>query len=149
MAAALRWSDLTTWTCSAGTLTFNEATGDTYYVDPERSSALGAGQAEGVVDPVGQGDGSIVHDQFENGALVVVAGLILARTDTTGTAGADALMSDMMAKARSALRADSTLTFGSGATIVGRCNLLPTFPPASGDLKQFLFGVVSESVMPA
>jgi hypothetical protein len=149
VAAALRWSDLTTWVTPAGTLTFNEATGDTYFVDPQRSSPLGAGQAEGSVDPRGQTDGSLVHAMYENGGLVVVAGIILARTDTTGVTAADALMSDMMAKARSALRANSTLNFGGGAAIVGRCNILPTFPPLAGDLKGFLFGVVSESIMPA
>ena len=149
MAAALRWSDLTTWVTPAGTLTFNEATGDTYYVDPQRSGPLGAGQAEGTVDPKGQTDGSLVHLFFENGALVVVAGVVLARTDTTGVSGADALMSDMMAKARSALRTNSTLNFGGGAAIVERCNILPTFPPLASDLKGFLFGVVSEAVMPA
>jgi hypothetical protein len=149
VAAALRWSDLQTFTSSAGTLTFNEDTGDTYFVDPQHSSPLGAGQAEGAVDPKGQTDGSLVHDQYENGALVVVAGIILARTDTTGVTGANTLMSDMMAKCRAALRANGTLTFGSGATIVGRVNVLPTFPPLDGDLKGFLFGLVSESVMPA
>jgi hypothetical protein len=149
MAAALRWSDLTTWVTPAGTLTFNEATGDTYFVDPRRSGPLGAGEAEGAVDPKGQTDGSLVHSFYENGALLVPAGVILARTDTTGITGADALMSDMMAKARSALRANSTLNFGSGAAIVGRCNILPTFPPLDGDLKGFIFGFVSESIMPA
>lgn len=149
MAAALRWEDLTTWVTPAGTLSFNEATGNTYFVDPNRSTPLGAGGTEGVVDPKGQTDGSLVHNQYEIGALLAIAGAILARTDTTSDAGADALMSDMMAKARSALRANSTLNFGSGAAIVCRCNLLPTFPPIQGTLKGFIFGVVSESIMPA
>ena len=149
MAAALRWSDLATWVTPAGTLTFNEATGDTYFVDPKRSSPLGAGEAEGAVDPKGQTDGSLVHPFYERGALLVPAGVILARTDTTGVTGADALMSDMMAKARSALRANGTLNFGSGAAIVGRCHMLPTFPALDGDLKGFVFGFVSEAVMPA
>lgn len=148
MAAALRWSDLTTWVTPAGTLTFNEPTGDTYWVDPQRSSPLGAGATDAPVDDRGQTDGSLIHAFFEKGALLVPVGVILARTDTTGIAGADALMADMIAKARSALRANSTLNFGSGAAIVGRCNLLPTFPPLAGDLKGFLFGFVSESVMP-
>lgn len=149
MAAALRWGDLQTWVTSAGTLTFNAASGDTYFVDPERSSPLGAGQAEGAVDPKGQTDGSLVHDQFERGALLAIAGVVLARTDSTGTKGADALMTSMMAKARSALRANSTLNFGSGAAIVCRCQVLPVFPTISGDLKGFLFGIVSESLMPS
>lgn len=149
MAAALRWSDLTTWVTPSGTLTFNETTGDTYLIDPRRSGPLGAGETEGDVDPKGQTDGSLVHSFYENGALLVAAGLVLARTDTTGITGADALMSDMMAKARSALRANSTLNFGSGAAIVGRCNMLPVFPHFAGNLKGFIFGVVSESIMPA
>lgn len=149
MAAALRWSDLTTWVTPAGTLTFNALTGDTYVADPQRSSPLGAGPTEGAVDPKGQTDGSLVHPMYENGALLVCGGVVLARTDTTGTSGADALMTSMMAKARAALRANSTLNFGSGAAIVCRCNLLPTFPPLDGNLKGYLFGVVSESIMPA
>ena len=148
MAAALRWSDLTTWVTPAGTLTFNETTGDTYFVDPGRSSPLGAGEAQGAVDPKGQTDGSLVHFFFERGALLIPAGVILARTDTTGTTGADALMADMTTKARSALRADSTLNFGGGAAIVGRCNVLPAYPTIQGDLKGWFFGFVSEAVMP-
>lgn len=148
MAAALRWEDLQTLVTPVGTLTFNETTGDTYFVDPKRSSPLGAGEAEGSVDPKGQTDGSWVHGFYENGALLVAAGVILARTDTTGTAGADALMGDMTAKCRAILRANGTLNFGSGAAIVGRCNMLPTYPSIEGDLKGFVFGFVSESVMP-
>jgi hypothetical protein len=149
MAAALRWSDLTTLVTPVGTLIFNAATGDTYFVDASRSSPLGAGEAEGAVDPRGQIDGSIVHSFYENGASLVPVGVILARTDTTGTAGADALMSSMMAKCRSILRADGTLNFGSGAAIVGRCNMLPTFPTLDGIQKGFIFGFVSASLMPA
>jgi hypothetical protein len=148
MAAALRWSDLQTLTTPAGVLTFNEATGDTYFVDPERSSPLGAGATDAPVDDKGQTHGSLLHPAFEKGALLVVAGVVLARTDTTGVAGADALMTDMIAKCRSILDATGTLAFGSGASIVGQCNLLPTFPHLRGDLKGFLFGFVSESVMP-
>lgn len=149
MAAALRWEDLQTLVTPVGTLAFNAAMGDTYFVDPGRSTPLGAGEAEGAVDPKGQTDGSWVHDFYENGALLVVAGRIHARTDTTGTTGADALMTDMMAKCRSILRANGTLNFGSGAAIVGHCNLLPTFPAIQGDHKGFVFGLVSESIMPA
>ena len=148
MAAALRWSDLTTLVTPVGTLTFNEATGDTYFVDPARSSPLGAGQAEGAIDPKGQTDGSLVHSFFENGALLVPAGVIVARTDTTGQAGADALMADMTTKLRAILRANGTLNFGSGAALTVRCNQLPSYPGLGGNLKGFIFGVVSESVMP-
>ena len=149
MAQALRWNDMTTLVTPVGTLTFNEATGDTYFVDPKRSVGLGMGEIRNPTDDKGQTDGFILHDFFERGALLLPAGIILARTDTTGVTAADALMSDMTAKLRSILRATGTLSFGSGAALTVKCNVRAEYPTLEGDLKGFVFGLVSASPPPA
>lgn len=148
MAQALRWSDITTLVTPAGTLTFNEATGDTYYVDPKRSSGLGMGEIRAPIDDKGQTDGFILHDFFEKGAMLLIGGLILARTDTTGVTGADTLISEMVTRLRSILRATGTLNFGSGAALTVKCNVKPDFPSGVGDEKGFVFGLVSASPPP-
>ncbi len=149
MAQAIRWSDMTTLVTPAGTLTFNAATGDTYWVDPKRSVGLGMGEIRNPIDDKAQTDGFLLHDFFEKGALLLPAGTILARTDTTGITGADALMSGMTTKLRSILRATGTLNFGSGAAFVVKCHMRADYPTIEGDLKGFVFGLVSASPPPA
>lgn len=148
MAQALRWEDLTTIVCPSGTLTFNEPTGDTYFVDPGRSDGLGMGEIRNPTDDRGQTDGFILHRYFEKGALLLPAGTVLARTDTTGTTGADALMSGMVTALRSTLTSTGTMNFGSGAAIVGKLYGRVKFPSLGGDLKGFEFMWVSASPPP-
>lgn len=148
MAQALRWSDITTLTTPAGTLTFNEATGDTYFVDPGRSDGLGMGEIRNPIDDRGQQSGFLLHEFFEKGAVLLVAGTVLARTDTTGITGADALMSDMVTKLRSTLASTGTLNFGSGAAITGKLYGRVKFPTLGGLQKGFEFMWVSASAPP-
>ncbi len=149
MAQALRWSDLSTLVTPAGTLTFNAASGDTYWVDPKRSVGLGMGEIRNPIDDKGQTDGFLLHDFFEKGSMLLRAGLVLARTDTTGITGANALMSGMTTKLRSILRATGTLSFGSGAALTVKCNVRADYQTIEGDLKGFVFGLVSASPPPA
>lgn len=148
MAQALRWSDLTTLVTPGGTLTHNAAAGDTYFIDPRRSTGLGMGEIRDPMDDKALTDGFILHDFFERGAMLVVAGEVLARSDTTGTAGADALMAAMTSALRSILRATGTLNFGSGATLTVKCRLKADYPTIEGDLKGFIYGLVSASPPP-
>lgn len=148
MPQALRWSDVTTLTTPSGTLTFNEATGDTYWVDPARSDGLGMGEIRNPIDDRGQQSGFLLHEFFEKGAMLIVAGVILARTDTTGIAGADTLMSEMVTRLRSTLASSGTLNFGSGAAITGKLYGRPKFPTLQADLKGFEFTWVSASPPP-
>lgn len=148
MAQALHWSDLTTLVTPAGTITHNAAAGDTFFVDPKRSSGLGMGEIRAPVDDRGQTDGFILHDFFEKGAMLLIGGTVLARTDTTGVTGRDALMADMVTKLRSILRATGTLNFGSGAALTVKCNLKPDFPTTEGIQKAFVYGLVSASPPP-
>lgn len=148
MAQALRWSDLTTIVTPSGTLTFNAAAGDTYFVDPKRSDGLGMGEIRNPVDDKGQADGFILHRFFEKGAMLLVAGAVLARTDTTGTTGADTLMAAMTTALRSTLSSSGTMNFGSSAAIVGKVYARPKYPTLDGDLKGFEFMWVSASPPP-
>lgn len=148
MAQALRWSDMTTLVTPGGTLTHNAASGDTYFVAPRDSRGLGMGEIRNPLDDKGQTDGFILHDFFEKGAVLVPAGTILARSDTVGTAGADALMAAMVTALRSILRATGTLNFASGAALTVKCYIAPEFPTIEGDLKGFRYGLVSASPPP-
>ena len=149
MPQALRWSDLTTIVCPSGTLTFNAASGDTYFVNPSAADGLGMGEIRNPTDDRGQIDGFILHRYFEKGALLLVAGTVLARSDTTGTSGADTLMSSMVTALRSTLNSTGTMNFGSGAAIVGKLYGRVKFPSLGGDLKGFEFMWVSASPPPA
>lgn len=149
MAQALRWSDLTTIVTPSGTLTFNATTGDTYFVDPARSDGLGMGEIRNPTDDRGQIDGFILHRYFEKGALLLVAGTVLARSDTTGTTGADALMGAMVTALRSTLNSTGTMNFGSGAAIAGKLYQRVKWPTLGGDLKGFEFMWVSADPPPA
>lgn len=148
MAQALAWSDLTTLVTPGGTLTHNALTGDTYWVDPRRSTGLGMGEIRAPLDDRGQTDGFLLHDFFERGAMLVVAGEILARSDTTGTSARDALMASMVTALRSILRSTGTLSFGSGASLTVKCNLRPEFTTLEGTRKGFTYGLVSASPPP-
>lgn len=148
MPQVLRWSDLTTLVTPGGTLTHNATTGDTYPVDPRRSDGLGMGEIRAPIDDKGLTDGFILHDFYEKGAMLLVAGVVLARSDTTGTAGADTLMSAMTVALRSILRANGTLNFANGAALTVRCNIRSTYPSLGGDLKGFQYGLVSASPPP-
>lgn len=148
MPQALRWSEMTTLVAPGGTLTFNAAAGDTYFVDPKRSDGLGMGEIRNPLDDKGLTDGFNLHDFYEKGALLLVAGVVLARTDTTGTAGADTLMANMTTALRSILRATGTLNFSNGAALTGKVYGRAKYPTLEGDLKGFEFMFVSASPPP-
>ncbi len=151
MAQALAWSDLTTLVTPAGTLTFNAISGDTYWVDPKRSSGLGMGEIRNPTDDKGQTDGSILHDFFERGAALLVAGDLRVRSSVTEAgyvAARDVLSGNMVTRLRSILRATGTLNFGSGAAFTVKCNIKADFPALEGVVKGFVFGLVSASPPP-
>jgi len=152
MAQALAYSDITTLVTPAGTLTFNAATGDTYWVDPKRSSGLGMGEIRNPTDDKGQTDGSILHDFFERGQQLLLAGDLRVRSAVTESgyvSARDVLSGSMVTKLRSILRATGTLNFGSGATVICKCNLKADFPALEGVAKGFVFGLVSASPPPS
>jgi hypothetical protein len=139
---------MTTLVTPGGTLTHNAASGDTYFIDPKRSVGLGMGEIRDPMDDKAQTDGFILHDFFEKGAMLVPAGVVLARSDTTGVTGADTLMAAMVTALRSILRATGTLNFGSGAALTVKCHMRADFPSLEGDLKGFIYGLVSASPPP-
>lgn len=139
---------MTTLVTPGGTLTHNAAAGDTFFVDPKRSRGLGMGEIRNPIDDKAQTDGFILHDFFEKGAMLVIGGTVLARSDMTGVAGADALMAAMVVACRSILRANGTLSFGSGAVLTVKCPMQADFPTLEGDLKGFVYGLVSASPPP-
>jgi len=144
------WSEITTLTTPGGVLTFNAGSGDTYYVDPLRSTGLGMGEIRAQVDRKGQASGSIYHEFFEAGAILVIAGNLLIRSAATEAGyvtARDALELDMKVKLRTMFAASGTLA-GTGVSIVCKCNLGADFPslPQGPIAKGFIFGLVSESV---
>lgn len=141
------FSDIDTLTTPAGTISFNDDTGDTLFVDPKRSSGMGMPLVRAPIDNKGQTDGYIVHPFFLEGRHLVLAGMLLIRSAATEAGyrtARDALSSGTEAKLRSILQADGTLTIGA-ATLTVRCDLGVDFPAIEGMDKGFVFGLVSAS----
>jgi hypothetical protein len=132
----------------AGTVTFNADTGDTLFLDPRRSSGLGSSRVRAPIDNRPQTDGYLLHDFFEEGQHLVLAGDVVIRSATSEAgvvAARDALLTDLVLKLKSILRADGTLVFSGGGSQTVRCELLPEITSSdSGPMqKSFVFGLVS------
>jgi hypothetical protein len=146
--AGFSYSDIASLATPAGTIAFNQAAGDTLFLDPGRCSGLGTSRVRAPLDNKGQTDGYIVHDFFEEGQHLTLAGEVLIRSAVTeaGIVSArDALLADTRAKLRSILRADGTLGFASGGSLTVRCELLVEATSSDrGPLqKAFVLGLVS------
>ncbi|SRR5581483_9294347 len=146
--ASFSYSEIDTIVTPAGTISLNDDTGDTLFVDPKRSTGLGTSKVRAPIDHKPQTDGYLLHDFFEEGQHLVLAGDVVIRsavTDPGMVAARDALLTDTRLKLKSILRADGTLTFRGGGTLTVRCDLLPE--PTSSDRgpaqKSFVFGLVS------
>lgn len=149
MAQALSYSDITTLVTPAGTITHNASSGDTLRVVPGRSTGLGMGEIRDPTDDKAQTDGLILHDFFERGARLVLAGdvvIVSASTESGYRTARDTLIADTITKLRSILRATGTLNFGNGAAFTVKCNL--KFDPQGGFVKTFIYGLVSASPPP-
>jgi hypothetical protein len=141
---AYHYSDITTLVCSGGTLTFNELTGDTYAIDPARSSGLDMPRVRAPIDNKGQTDGYILHDFFKEGRHVVLGGVLVVRSSGTEAgylSARDALLDDLVAKLSTALTATAALNFGTGSPLTVKCDVGAEFSGAVQ--KSFVFGLVS------
>jgi hypothetical protein len=139
------YSDITTLVCPGGTVTFNAASGNTYWIDPARCTGLiGTGEIRNPVDDKGQTSGFILHTFFEKGGRGVLAGVILADT----VANRNSMQDSLKAALRSTLPfgVTGTLNFTSGSLAV-KLELACEFPAWSGDTKLFQFGLVSAAAL--
>lgn len=126
---AFSYSDIDRISTPAGDIACNDETGDTFWIDPTRSTGLGASVVRNPADDKGQTDGELFHDWFERGQHLVLAGDVLIRSATTDPAyeaARDAFLTDMRTKCKSILRATGTVVFAGGETIGGvKCEILP------------------------
>ena len=138
------YSEITTLVTPGGTITFNAASGDTYFLDPDGCSGLiGTGEIRNPVDNKGQTSGFLVHTFFEQGARGVLAGQL----HCDSAAARNAMQDTLKAALRSILTTTGTLNFTGGQAIVVKFELGLDFPQISGIRKGFRFGLVGETAL--
>jgi hypothetical protein len=147
---AYSYSNIDRLATPAGDISFNDDAGDTLWIDPTRSTGLGASVVRNPVDAKGQADGELLHDFFLRGQHLALSGDVLIRsaaTDPSYVAARDALLVDTRTKCKSILRATGTLHFTTGETITGvKCELLPdarSDRPEGPSQKSFLIGLAT------
>jgi len=137
------FSDITTLVTSGGTITFNAASGNTYLIDPSRCSGLGMGRVRAPIDDKGQTSGYLLHDFFEEGTHMLIAGVLVVDT----TANRNTQMDNLKAALRSILTTTGTLNFGAGGSLAVQCDIGADFPVWSANVKGFVFGLVSATAL--
>jgi hypothetical protein len=138
------YSDITTLVTGGGTITFNAASGNTYFVDPARCSGLiGTGEIRNPVDNKGQTSGFVIHDFFEKGGRGVIAGVLVADT----VANRNSMQTALKTALRSILATAGTLSFSGGETLAVQFELGCDFPVFAGHVKLFQFGLVSATAL--
>lgn len=133
------YSDITTLVTGGGTITFNAATGNTYWIDPGRSSGLDSVRMRKPFDNRGQDDGFLVHDGFEEGLHLVLAGVLVADT----VANRNTQIANLKTALRSIKSTAGTLNFGAGGSISVEWEMGVDFPQWAGYVKGFTFGLIA------
>jgi hypothetical protein len=124
-------------------ITFNDGSGDDYFLDPQQCDGLDMAPVRSTVDDRPQTAGGIVHDAFLGARIVILAGVIL---NTTGTAANRNTMEDNLRSALEAiLTADGTLAWtpsgASARSLTVRC-LIPLKTTGAWQ-KSFQFALVA------
>jgi hypothetical protein len=129
-----------------GTLSLNDAIGDTYRLAPKRCSGLGMAKVRTAIYPKGQTHGFILGTFFLEGLNLLLAGDITIRSVSTEQAVRDAreaMCVAAVAACSSILDTTGTLNFVGGTSLAVKCNL--AFEPQGDFFKSFVFGLVSAS----
>jgi hypothetical protein len=138
-----------TLTTPGGTVTFNDATGDTFLHDPTQCDGLGLmTDLRTSVDAASQTDGGLVHPSFGDARHVTLSGLVLVRSGGDYATARNALQGALETALLSIIRVDGTYSWtptgGSLLTITVRCDLRVKFPAVSGSAaKNYVFGLVA------
>lgn len=133
------YADITTLVTGGGTITFNAATGNTYLVNPGASTGLDGVKLRKPFDNKGQTDGFLVHDGYEEGLHLVIAGVLIADS----VANRNTMISNLKTALRSIASTTGTLNFGAGGSISVEWELGVEFPIWSGGVKGFTFGLIA------
>lgn len=139
----MEWSCPWELTTPGGTITFNEASGDVYILDPTRCSGDMPSQRI-TIDPSPRTPGAILHGGYAGEWPFVLAGTMFC--GSTGTAaGRNALEDALIAALESIRDADGTLeqtpSGGSARSVSVRLQIPVAFQEAW--VKTFVFGLVS------
>lgn len=139
----MEYSAAATLTTPGPDITFNAASGNTYWLDPTRCSGLDQAPLRTVIDPRPQTDGGLMHSNLRGPRRVTLGGLIIADT----IANRNTLESSLKQALEAIEEADGTFTITptglSAMSLTVRCEI-----PLSTDgafLKGFLFGLVAVS----
>lgn len=133
---------------SGGTMSFNDATGDTWWIDPERSSGLAMRKVRASTYDKAQTDGYYFGNFYLEGRHMLFGGDAVVRSQSLEEnvltareamiAAAIAVLEPMASGAGS-----GTLNFIGGSSLTVRCDL--ALDPSGAWLKKFVMGLVSGS----
>jgi hypothetical protein len=138
----MQWNDPTlTLITPAGSILFNQDTGDTYINDPTQCSGLDQAPIRSNVDQRPQTHGGIIHPSFYDARHITR--VLVARSGATETgqvATRQTLEDDLIAALDSILNTDGTLAWSSRSLTV-RCDIPANYTGAY--LKNYQFGLVA------
>lgn len=134
--------------CPGGTISMNDDAGDTWFVDPEKSSGLAMRKVRDSTYDYSQQSGYYFGNFYLEGRHLLLAGILHIRT--VGTEAAIlSVRESMIAVGVSALTSISegggngTLNFVGGSSLTVKCDL--ALNPTGPFLKNYVFGLVSAS----
>lgn len=132
------WSQTITLTTPGGTITFNDGSGDDYWLYPSQCSGMDGAPIRRTVDDAPQGHGGVVFPGWKGARHIVMGGVI--KTETL--ANRQPMIDDLRDAIDSMLEDgdDGTLAWDSfSLTVVSEVPVATT----REILKQFVFGLVA------
>lgn len=130
------WSQAITLTTGGGTISFNDASSDEYFLDPEQCSGLDGAPLRVTVEDAPQDDGGIVFPAFKGPRHVVLSGYL----HTTTLANRTTMTTNLLTALESILGTDGTLSWDGNDLLVRYEVPLATQGTV---LKRFIFGLVA------
>lgn len=136
----MQWNDTAlTLTTASHTITFNQATGDTYLNDPAQCAGLDGAPIRSTVDQKPQTSGGILHPSFYDARHITIAGTLLNRTGTV--AARQTLEDNLIVALNDCLNADATLSWTGPHSITVRYEIAVAYN--GGFQKSYVFGLVA------
>lgn len=117
------WSEEQTLTTPGPDITFNAASGDLYFLDPEQCSWTP--DLRVTVDPSPRTAGAIIFPILKGAGHLRLAGRLLPSTDTA--AARDTMASNLRSACDAILSADGTYAHPTRGSLTVRCEVYPGF----------------------
>ncbi len=139
----MEWNAPMTLATPGGTLTFNQATGDTYINDPGGCSGLDGVPLRVTLDDAPQTDGGLKHKTFRSARHILMTGTLLTGSGSSTFVARNTLEATMTVAIDSLLNADGTLAWtvqgGAPHSITVRTEMSAVY--SGGLVKSYAFGL--------